>query len=148
MIQSNNKGFKKKTREEYFDELYSAINLRKALFGKSDQDFTLNKKIINLESYRPLGKNIEDDFKEIKIKDLQIYNIHSKKYLILKIISKIALLDSVNFIGEDSNNDVILVSIYDAKEYYKTNWDKIENTVFTEGKYIIVVEPYYKMSTC
>ncbi len=79
---------------------------------------------------------------------MQINNIHSKKYLFLKIISKIALVDSVNFIGEDSNNDVILVSIYDAKEYYQTNWDKIENTVLTEGKYIIVVEPYYKMSTC
>lgn len=147
-FQGNNTGFKRKTREVYFDELNSAINLRKALFGKSDQDFTLYKKVIDLESYRPLGKNIEDDFKEIKIKDLQINNIHSKKYLILKIISKIALIDSINFIGEDSNDDVILVSIYNAKEYYQADWDKLENKFFTEGKYIIIVEPYYKMSTC
>lgn len=82
MIQGINIGFKRKVREEYFDELNSAINLRKELYGKSDQDFILCKKLINLESYRPLGKNIEDDFKEIKIKDLQINNIHSKKYLI------------------------------------------------------------------
>ena len=148
MIQDINTGFKRKRREELFDELNSAINLRIVLYGKSDKDFTLYKKIIDLESYRPLGKNIEDNFKEIKIKDLQINNIHSKKYLFLKIISKIALVDSVNFIGEDSNNDVILVSIYDAKEYYQADWDKLENKFFTEGKYIIIVEPYYKMSTC
>ena len=148
MIQGINKGFKRKTREEYFDELNSAINLRKVLYGTSDQDFTLFKKILDVETYRLLGKNIEDDFEEIKIKDLQINTIHSKNYLILKIISKIALVDSVNFIGEDSNNDVILVSIYDAKEYYQADWDKLENKIFTEGKYIIVVEPYYKMSTC
>ena len=147
-IQGINIGFKRRTREEYFEELNLAIILRKALYGTSDQDFTLYKKIIDLESYRPLGKNIEDDFEEIKIKDLQINNIHSKKYLILKIISKIALVDSVNFIGEDSNNDVILVSIYDAKEYYNADWDKLENTFFAEGEYIIVIEPYYKMCTC
>lgn len=80
MIQSNNKGFKRKTREEYFDELNSVINLRKRLFGKGDQDFAIYKKIIDLESYRPLGKNNEEDFKEIKIKDLQINSIHSKKF--------------------------------------------------------------------
>ena len=104
--------------------------------------------MIDLESYRPLGKNIEEDFEEIKIKDLQINSIHSKKYLILKIISKIALTDAASFIGEDSNNDVITVSIYDAKEYYKADWDKLENNFFAEDAYIIVIEPYYKMSTC
>ena len=91
MIQGINTGFKRKTREEYFAELNLAIILRKALYGTSDIDFTLYKKMIDLESYRPLGKNIEEDFEEIKIKDLQINSIHSKKYLILKIISKIAL---------------------------------------------------------
>jgi hypothetical protein len=148
MIQGTNTGFKRKTREEYFAELNLAISLRKALYGISDEDFTLYKKMIDLESLRPLGKNIEEDFEEIKIKDLQINSIHSKKYLILKIISKIALTDSVSFIGEDSNNDVITVSIYDAKEYYMADLDKLENKFFPEGTYIIVIEPYYKMSTC
>ena len=146
--QCSDTGFKRKTREEYFNELNLSINLRKGLFGTGDQDFSLYKKVIDLESYRPLGKNIEEDFKEIQIKNLQINNIHSKKYLILKIISKISLVDSVNFIGEDSNKDVILISIYDAKEYYQADWDKLENTVFTEGKFIIIIEPYYKMCTC
>ena len=102
--------------------------------------------LIDIEKYNPLGKNIEDDFTEIKIKELKINSYHNKKYLILKIISKLLVVKSTNFIGEDSNKDVIHVSIYNSEKYFNIKgWDNLENKKYNEGKYIIVIEPYFKI---
>ena len=146
----NENKFKRKTREEYFDYHNLSIQLRKLQYDSIKKiEFQKPKKLIDLDTYNPYGKNFDENLQEIKIQNLKINEIHFKKYLILKIVSKILLLDSVNFICEDSNKEVINIAIYDAMKYYQTdNWDELENNIFAEGKYIIVIEPYYKMCDC
>ena len=70
--------------------------------------------LLDIDNYNPLGKNIEKNFEEIKIKDLKLNLINKNKYLILKIISKILIMKATNFLGEDSNKDVINISIYNS----------------------------------
>ena len=102
--------------------------------------------LLDLEKYNPFGKNIEKDFQELKIKDLKINTIHHKKYLVLKIISKLLVVKSINFLGEDSNKDIIHISLYGSEKYFNVNsWEQLENDIYTEGKYVIIIEPYYKI---
>ena len=142
--------YKRKTREEYLSNHNFILKMRRDQYNKSDNSsFMTFHNVIDLETYNPLGKNIEPNFSEITIQNLIINSIHQKKYLVLKIISKTLLVDSLNFIGEDSNKDAINVAIYDAQKYFNLkDWVDLENKVFSEGKYIIVIEPYYKTCSC
>ena len=147
---SNQNKIKRKTREEYISNHNFIMNMRKEQYNNSNGlNFMTFHNVIDLETFNPLGKNLEPNFSEIMIQNLQINSIHPKTYLILKIITKILIVDSLNFIGEDSNKDAINVAIYDAEKYFNMkDWDELENKVFSEGKYIIVIEPYYKTCSC
>ena len=117
--QYNNDYFQRRTREEYISIHNSNIEKRKNEISQIEDNNNLQmESLIDIEKYNPLGKNIEDDFTEIKIKELKINSYHNKKYLILKIISKLLVVKSTNFIGEDSNKDVIHVSIYKFRKIF------------------------------
>ena len=146
--ESNQNTFQRKSREEIISSHNFNIKMAKE-HSSSSTNFIKFNNVMELGTYNPLGKNLQEDFKEIKIKNLEIRSSHPKKYLILKIISKTLLVDSLNFIGEDSNKDVINIAVYDAEKYYNIKgWDELENKVFTEGKYLIVIEPLYTLCTC
>ena len=146
--ESNQNTFQRKSREEIISSHNFNIKMAKE-HSNSSTNFIKFNNVMELGTYNPLGKNLQEDFKEIKIKNLEIKSSHPKKYLILKIISKTLLVDSLNFIGEDSNKDVINIAVYDAEKYYNIKgWDELENKVFTEGKYLIVIEPLYTLCTC
>ena len=145
---SNQNNFQRKSREEIISSHNFNIKMTKE-HSSSNSSFIKFNNVIELGTYHPLGKNLGEDFTEIKINNLEIKSSHPKKYLILKIISKTLLVDSLNFVGEDSNNDVINVAVYDAQKFYNIkSWDELENKVFTEGKYLIVIEPFYTLCTC
>ena len=149
LLQNVNKNkFQRRTREEYILMHNLSIENRKNQLSeiKDDRCKLQFDSPIDLENYNPLGKNIEKDFKEIKIKDLNINEYHYKKYLILKIISKLLIVKSTNCICQDSNKDVINVSIYNSELYFNVKgWEQLEKEIYTEGKYIIVIEPYFKI---
>lgn len=146
--QNNQNNFQRKSREEIISSHNLNIKMIKEHRNSGSTSINFNN-VIELGTYNPLGKNIEEDFKEIKINNLEIRASHPKKYLILKIISKTCLVDSLNFIGEDNNKDVINVAVYDAEKFYNIkDWDELENKIFTEGKYLIVIEPFYTLCTC
>ena len=146
--QNNQNNFQRKSREEIISSHNFNIKMTKE-HSSSNSNFIKFNNVIELGTYHPLGKNLEEDFKEIKIKNLEIKSSHPKKYLILKIISKTLLVDSLNFIGEDNNKDVINVAVYDAEKFYNIKgWDELETKVFTEGKYLIVIEPLYTLCSC
>ena len=134
--------FKRKTREQY-------ISFQNSHLEKREKALDLNKDVptdifIVLDKYNPLGKNIERDFEEINIDKLVLNSVNSKKYLILKIFSKIYVEKSTNFIFEDSNKDLINISINDSEKYFNVkSFDMLEKEIYTEGKYIIVIEPNY-----
>ena len=136
--------FKRKTREEYILRHNLSIEARKEQLKSYDDNVQLDYPL-DIDNYNPLGKNIEKNFEEIKIKDLKLNSINKNKYLILKIISKIFIIKSTNFLGEDNNKDVINTSVYNSEKYFNIKeWDKLEKEIFNEGKYVIFIEPNYK----
>ena len=144
IIDKNN--FQRKTREDYIAIHNSCIEEAKKKKLKFSEDNSSTNYTIDLEQYNPLGKNIEKDFSEIKINNLQLNTIHKKKYIILKIISKIFIIKSTNFLGEDNNKDVTNISIDNSEKYFDNkDWDNLEKEIYTEGKYIIIIEPNYKI---
>ena len=148
--QKNHTSFKRKTREEYISAHNLTLKMRKEQYNSSSGiNFINHHNVIHLGTYNPLGKNLEENFSQINIHNLQINSIHPKKFLILKIISKTILVDSLNFLGEDCNKDVINIAVYDSEKYFNLKgWEELENKIFTEGKYIIIIEPYYTLCTC
>ena len=121
-MKDNEDKYKRKTREEHFSYHNLTIQLRKLQYDSiKNIEFEKPKKLIDLEIYNPFGKNFDENLQEIRIQNLKINEIHFKKYLILKIVSKILLVDSLNFIGEDYNKEVINVAIYDEMKYYQTD---------------------------
>ena len=148
--QKSHTSFKRKTREEYISAHNLTLKMRKEQYNSSNGiNFINHHNVIHLETYNPLGKNLEENFSQINIQNLQINSIHPKKYLILKIISKTIFVDSLNFLGEDCNKDVINISVYDSEKYFNLKgWEELENKIFTEGKYIIIIEPYYTLCSC
>ena len=79
----NENKFKRKTREEYFDYHNLSIQLRKLQYDSIKKiEFQKPKKLIDLDTYNPYGKNFDENLQEIKIQNLKINEIHFKKYLI------------------------------------------------------------------
>lgn len=148
-IEEKIENFKRKTNEEYF--MIHNSNIKNAREVKENK---INAKQIesfmDIDKYNPLGKNIEQDFQQIYFKDLKIGSVHFKKYIILKIISKIYVdkyVDkSTNFLCEDANKDITNIAIFNSEEYFKVKgWNELEKEIYKEGKYIIVIEPNYRM---
>ena len=144
-INQNTNNFQRKSREEYILRHNLAIETTKEKILSNDNNIQLESPL-DIDTYNPLGKNIKSNFNEAKIKDLKLNYINNNKYLILKIISKIFIIKSTNFIGEDNNKDLINVSIYNSEKFFRIKeWEKLEKDIFTEGKYIIIIEPNYKV---
>ena len=139
--------FFRTTKDEYINMHNLNIEKRKSELNIAEPMNNLQiESLIDLENYNPLGKNIEKNFQELKIQDLKINSVHKKKFLVLKIISKLLVVKSTNFLAEDSNKDIIHVSIYGSEKYFNVNsWEKLENDIYCEGKYVIIIEPFYKI---
>ena len=144
--ENSNENFKRKTREEYISMHNNMIQQRKNFLRQDKNQATIDLPI-DINDCHPLGKNINEDYQEIKINELILGKENKKKYLILKIITKICIFKSLNFIGEDSDKNVIHVSIYDCKKYFgfEEDEDYLEKYIFTEGKYVIFIDPLYKI---
>ena len=140
---------KKKSNSEYIFNHNKFINQQKEIFKywrESDKNLQ-NLFIINYDSYNPLGYNIENDFSEIYIDDLNLNITHNKKYLILKISSKICIYNYVMFLGEDKKNRLIPIVIFDVENYFNIKldeWDYVQK-LYDEKKYIIILNPKYKI---
>jgi len=139
--------FKRKENKEYQQIIEKFIKDQKKIFvswRESDKQLQ-NLRIINMEKYIPTGLNIDNNYKEIFIKNLQIINVHENTYIKLKIASKICIYNYVIFLGEDANKDLIPILIYDTENYYSLNlddWDKVQE-FYKEGKYILIINPNY-----
>ena len=139
--------FKKKENKEYQQIMNKFIDVQKKGFAEwRYHDLYLhNLIIIKFDKYIPLGLNIDLNYKEIFIKNLQINYTHEFTYIKLKIASKICIYNYVIFLGEDANKDLIPISIYNTENYYSLNldeWDKVQE-FYKEGKYILIINPNY-----
>jgi len=136
--------YKRKTNDEYI----SIHNFKEKL---ADNNISLKYKVPTDvffldDDYCPLGKNIENDYDEIQINNLRLNSINTKKYLILKISGNIYIDKDKEgkMIGEDSNGDVVNISIKYIDRYFNPkNLDVLQNNIFKLGKYLIIIEPNY-----
>ena len=136
--------FSRKTRDEYFSIHNSLLkNMRRKKISKLNTNLPTDR-FIEIEKFNPMGKNIGTDYESISINNLMFNSVNTKKYIVMKIISKICADKDIKFICEDNNNDVIIVSINDSQIYFAiNNVRSLEKDIYTEGKYIIVIEPNY-----
>ena len=90
-------------------------------------------------------KSFNNNMKSITINEMSLGNTYKKKYIQLEIYTEIILMTSVMFLGKDNNNDLTLIAIYNFENVFGTKDYKQLTNIFKKGKYIIVLEPFYKM---
>ena len=55
------------------------------------------------------------------------------------------IMASIMFLGKDENGDLVLIAIYNFEKHYGTKDYKTLNYIFQKGKYVLVLEPFYKI---
>ena len=79
--------FKRKENKEYQQIMEKFIREQKKIFvswRESDKQLQ-DLRIMNMDSYNPLGFNIDKDYEELLINNLKINYQHEKSYIKLKI---------------------------------------------------------------
>ena len=135
--------YKRMSNEERLDN-YNEILKKFKLSYKSDLYYyngtcTTDCKVGNTQ------KSFNNNMKPIRIKEMTLGTTYRNRYIIFEIITELTMMTSVMFLGKDENNDFVLIAIYNFEKYYKTrDYNKL-SYIFQKGKYILVLEPFYKM---
>ena len=90
-------------------------------------------------------KSFNNNMHSITINEMTLGNTYKNKYIKLEIYTEIILMTSIMFLGKDNNNDLTLIAIYNFENFFGTKDYKKLKDIFKKGKYIIVLEPFYKM---
>ena len=132
--------FERLTSEEYIQDMNKTIALSRMSEQMASYKMTMTpeKKIKRCKASinRKLPKTINQLI-------LSIVNIES--YITLKIVSEIAIISSIQFLGQDENEDLIKVSLYNYQSFYQTSNRNELQELFKEGKYMIIINPFYKV---
>ena len=151
--------FYEKLLKTYF-ELKTGIYKRKSnkqILEEYNKDLQKYKSINNLNGYRvnhtctsdcqigKIYKSFNNNMKSITINEMTLGTTYKKKYIKLEIYTELIIMTSIMFLGKDNNNDLALIAIYNFENFFRTkNYKKLSN-IFKKGKYILVLEPFYKM---
>ena len=143
-----------------FFELKTGIYKRKSnkqILEEYNKDLQKYKSINNLNGYRvnhtctsdcqigKIYKSFNNNMKSITINEMTLGTTYKKKYIKLEIYTELIIMTSIMFLGKDNNNDLALIAIYNFENFFRTkNYKKLSN-IFKKGKYILVLEPFYKM---
>ena len=76
--------------------------------------------------------------RKLSVKNLQLNIKHKDCFILLEIKSNLLKMISHQFYAEDENNQRLYISIYNFK-------DKFREKDFKPGKFIIILEPWYKV---
>ena len=90
-------------------------------------------------------KSFNTKMKPITIKEMTMGNTYRDRYIKFEIVTELDMIVSIMFLGKDDNSDLVLIAVYNYENYYGTkDYDQL-SYIFQKGKYIIVLEPFYKM---
>ena len=132
--------FERLTSEEYIQDMNKTILLSRMSeqMASYKMSMTPEKQIkrCKVSVARKLPKTINQLI-------LSIVNVES--YITLKIVSEIAVISSIQFLGQDENEDLIKVSLYNYQSFYQTSNRNELQELFKEGKYMIIINPFYKV---
>ena len=90
-------------------------------------------------------KSFDPKMKPITIKEMTMGNTYKNKYIELEIVTELLIIVSIMFLGKDINGDYVLIAIYNFENHYGTKDYEQLSYIFQKGKYILVLEPFYKM---
>ena len=91
------------------------------------------------------NKTFDPKMKPITVKEMAMGNTYRNRYIKLEIITELQMIVSIMFLGKDDNGDYILIAVYNYENHYGTkDYDQL-SYIFQKGKYVIVLEPFYKM---
>ena len=90
-------------------------------------------------------KSFDNNMKPITIKDMTLGTTYKNRYIKFEIVTELTILTSIMFLGKDDNEDLVLIAIYNYEKHYGTKSYKKLSYIFQKGKYILVLEPFYKM---
>ena len=90
-------------------------------------------------------KSFDPKMKPITIKEMTLGNTYKNKYIELEIVTGLVMIVSIMFLGKDINGDLVLVAVYNYENHYGTKDYEQLSYIFQKGKYILVLEPFYKM---
>ena len=90
-------------------------------------------------------KSFNNNMKPITIKDMTLGTTYKNRYIKFEIVTELTIMTSIMFLGKDENEDLVLIAIYNFEKHYGTKSYKRLSYIFQKGKYILVLEPFYKM---
>ena len=91
------------------------------------------------------NKSFNTKMKPITIKEMTMGNTYKDRYIKFEIVTELHMIVSIMFLGKDDNGDFVLIAVYNFENHYGTKDYKQLSYIFQKGKYIIVLEPFYKM---
>ena len=135
------------SNKEIQDKHKYLLKMRRLQLQKEGKDFT-HSKSTNSISFKTKSSSIREiknsEFKETVIKKMKYQKTHLNEYLVLEITDFPYKVNALQSIGKDKNNDFMFISIYSS-----TNDEEEEKELsgFTPRRFIIIIEPFFKIST-
>ena len=90
-------------------------------------------------------KNFNSNMKPIKISEMTMGTTYKNRYIKFEIVTDIVIMTSIMFLGKDDNNDLVLIAVYNFENHYGTTDIEKLAYIFQKGKFILILEPFYKM---
>ena len=120
--------------------------LKKMIRIKNDKSYFQFKQTCTTDSkVGSTHKSFNPKMKPITIKEMTMGNTYRDRYIKFEIVTELDMIVSIMFLGKDDNGDLVLIAVYNYENYYGTkDYDQL-SYIFQKGKYIIVLEPFYKM---
>ena len=91
------------------------------------------------------NKSFNSNMKPITIKEMTLGTTYKNRYIKFEIVTELMIMASIMFLGKDENGDLVLIAIYNFEKHYGTKDYKTLNYIFQKGKYVLVLEPFYKI---
>ena len=127
--------YKRMSSKKRLEGFYKAYNFMKSAYKQK------NSTIVNTFNVETkIGNNnkiFNKDMKPITIKEMELGNTHSNRYIKLEIITEILIMTGLAFIAKDDNQDLITVGIYNFENHYRTRDYQKLKYIFQKGKYIL-----------
>ena len=136
--------YKRMSNEKRLENYYKKFKLFQMSIKKTDL-YLINKTCTTDCKVGNTQKSFNSNMKPITIKEMTLGTTYRNRYIIFEIITELTMMTSIMFLGKDENKDLVLIAIYNFENYYKTKDYTKLSYIFQKGKFILVLEPFYKM---
>ena len=137
--------YKRKSNKQILEDFNDQLEKMKKIEMNKNQYRIINNTCITDCKFGKTQKSFNNDMKPITIKEMSLGTTYKNKYIKLEIYTELIIMTSIMFLGRDDNNDLTLIAIYNYENYFKTkNYKKLCN-ILKKGKYILFLQPFYKM---